>query len=344
MDARTADFLIFALFGVLCLIGGYWAREKGWVREESSRTLHFLTISIVWALMALMAIWRLPPIASSIWILVIEPVLVLVPAIIVTYICRWLKYPPAEAVLLGIGAGLANRGFTLGAYFCYAMLSDPQWAPPGIDPTDPAASQATADAAFAYAVAGVNLMAACGIVFLYPLARRFGPESKEDESVGTLIFKSLVSFRAMLFYTSLLGVILAVCRVPYPDVLAEGTILKILLYLGAFGGYFGVGLRLHFSPSVRRLGPHLILALAQFILTPLLTFGLLALAFSTPNTPTPLLVRVYIIEAFMPTAIQMVMTANLFHLDSRLASGLLVVNTVLFLLIPMPILLLLAAS
>ncbi|MEQ9461381.1 MAG: hypothetical protein RIG82_10565 [Phycisphaeraceae bacterium] len=344
MDARTLDFLIFAIFGVLCLAAGYIAREKGWVREDASRFLHLITISVIWSIMALMAIWRLPPLSSSLWLLLFEPTLVLIPAVAITLLCKRLGYASSESVLLGIGAGLANKGFTLGAYFCFAMLSNPEYAPPGIDPTDPGAAQATAEAAFAYAVAAVNIMAACGIVFLYPLARRFGPEGGDDEPLGKLIFNSLVSVRAVLFYASLVAVILAILEVPYPAVLAEGSILKILLYAGAFGGYFGVGLRLHFNQSMRRIGPHAILAVAQYGLTPLLTFGLLAFAMTTATPPTQLLVRVFIIEAFMPAAIQMVMIANLFHLDSRLASGLFVVNTALFLLIPMPLLLIWAAG
>ncbi|WP_428390065.1 AEC family transporter [Mucisphaera sp.] len=339
MDTRTLDFLIFAVFSVCCLAGGYASREKGWVQEETSRFLHLITISVLWALMALMAIWRLPPLASSIWILIIEPTLVLLPAVVVTLICRRLGYSAGESVLLGIGAGLANRGFTLGAYFCYAMLGNPEHAPPGIDPTDANAAQATAEAAFAYAVAGVNVMAVCGIIFLYPLARRFGPEGGRGEPIGKLIFHSLVSFRAMIFYTSIIALLLAVLQVPYPDVLAEGSLMRVLLYVSAFGAYFGVGLRLHFNRHVFRFGPHLVLAIAQFVVTPLLTFGLLWTAHQTQTPPTSLLDRVFIIEAFMPTAIQMVMIANLFRLDSRLASGLFVVNTALFLLIPMPILL-----
>ncbi|QDU70904.1 AEC family transporter [Mucisphaera calidilacus] len=344
MDARTADFMLFAVFGVLCVFGGYWARERGWAREELSRSLHFITISVIWSLIALIAIWRLPLHPSGIWILAFEPILVLLPALVITLFCRWLGFSPDKSVLIGIAAGLSNRGFTLGAYLCYVILANPDFAPEGIDASAPDAAELTAEAAFAYATSGVNLMAACGIVFLFPLARRFGPEGSADEKLGPLIFKSLVSLRAAMFYFAMLGAALAILQVPYPAFLAEGTILKILIYAGTFGAYAGIGLRLHFNRNVLQPGPHVILAAAQFVLVPLLTLALLATTHLTNNPSTPLLSRVYMVEALMPTAIQTVMIANLFHLDSRLASGLLVVNTSLFLLVCLPILLLIFAG
>jgi predicted permease len=52
----------------------------------------------------------------------------------------------------------------------------------------------------------------------------------------------------------------------------------------------------------------------------------------------PLGQKVVLVEAFMPVAIQAVMIANLFHLDGRMASTLWLVNTVLFALVPLPVL------
>jgi predicted permease len=47
---------------------------------------------------------------------------------------------------------------------------------------------------------------------------------------------------------------------------------------------------------------------------------------------------VAVIQGFMPTAVSSVLIANLFGLNTRMASALFVVNTVIFLVLVLPIL------
>ena len=47
--------------------------------------------------------------------------------------------------------------------------------------------------------------------------------------------------------------------------------------------------------------------------------------------------EVIVLEAFTPTAINMVIVANLFHLDARLASQLWTVNTLGFAVVVLPL-------
>lgn len=76
----------------------------------------------------------------------------------------------------------------------------------------------------------------------------------------------------------------------------------------------------------------------KFAGIPLLAVVILAAMNLTHMPLTALGQRVVVVEAFMPMAIQSVMIANLFHLDGRMASTLWLVNTVLFVLLPLPVL------
>ena len=127
-------------------------------------------------------------------------------------------------------------------------------------------------------------------------------------------------------------------EVAYPAVIDEYKTLDVLFYLGGFGGYFGIGLRLRLGDVRKYLREHVLLAAVKFAGIPLLSVGILAVVNLTPVPLSTLGQNVVVVEAFMPMAIQGVMIANLFHLDGRMASTLWLVNTVLFVLIPMPIL------
>lgn len=337
MNPRTLQFLIFCAFSVASLVGGYVARRQRWLPETASRPLHWITMVILWSITATLVTWKLPLQASTLWLLAIEPLLVILPALAVIKPGQWLGLKREQIGVAAIAAGLGNLGFTLGGYLCYALLTDPALlGPHSALPRTPAA---TADAALAYAVAQVTIMAVVGILTLYPVAAWFSPERREDRRLGSLVWHSLVDWRAMMMYASVLGVVLDALHVPYPEQIGRWHVLTVLFYLGSFGAYFGIGLRLHLGHFRQSLRSHLLVGGAKFLFIPLLTVIILLLINLTGAAPDPLAQRVLIVEAFMPAAIQTVMIANLFHLDTRESSMIWLVNTVAFLLIPLPIIL-----
>jgi predicted permease len=334
MNPRTVQFIAFVVFNLAALVAGYVCRERGWVSEHRSRFLHFWTIALLWSAVGLFAVWRLPAEVSNLWLVAIEPVLVIVPALLAIPLGRWIRAEPKQLGVLAIGAGLGNLGFTLGGYLCYTLLTDP-----ALMAADDATPAEVGNAALAYAVAQVSVMTVAGVVVLYPVARHFGGERSDDESIGQLIFHSLVDWRAMMLYTAILGAIFAYTGVPYPEPVDRWHVMDVLFYVGGFTAYFGIGLRLHVGTTVRAVRFHAVLAGIKFIVLPLLTAGLLLLAGLVSTGPPPLAAKVMLVLAPMPTAIQTVIIPNLFHLDARLASGMWVVNTALFAAIPLPILL-----
>jgi predicted permease len=322
MDPRTLQFTIFCVFNALCLAAGYGARRRNLLGEHVARPIHYVTVSVIWGGVALLSIWKLPPERANLWLIAIEPLLVIIPAFAVIPVARWMGCNNKQTGVLATSAGLGNLGFTLGAYLCYTLLDGPE---------------TSGDAALAYAVAQVNLMAMAGVLALYPLARHFGESPTHDQSVTRLIVTSFFDFRALMVHCAILGCVLAYMNVPFPAVIEKVYAIDILFYLGGFGGYFAIGLRLRLGDTRRYLREHALLAAVKFAGIPLLSLGILALMNLTPVPLAPLGQKVVLVEAFMPMAIQGVMIANLFHLDGRMASTLWVVNTALFVLLPLPV-------
>jgi len=334
MSPRTIQFIAFVVFNLAALVAGYICRRRGLVAEERSRFLHFWTIVVLWSAVGLFAVWRLPAEPGNLWLLAIEPVLVIVPALLAIPFGWWIGAGPKQRGVLVIGAGLGNLGFTLGGYLCYTLLTDPSlMEATGVTPAE------VGNAALAYSVAQVSIMTVAGVIVLYPLARHFGGEASEDESIGALIIHSLVDWRAMMLYTAIVGAILAYTNVPYPKAIDRWHVMDALFYVGGFTAYFGIGLRLHAGETVRAVRYHAVLAVIKFAALPALTIGLLTLASLTGGGPPALAAQVMLVLSPMPTAIQTVIIPNLFHLDARLASGIWLVNTALFAVIPLPVIL-----
>lgn len=340
MDTKSVEFLLLCAFSVIAIAAGYAARERGWLREEASRPVHWVTIVVLWSTAGLLSLWHLAPDPANLWVLLVVPLSVAVPAYLTLWLARVIGMSSRQAGVLVIAAGTGNSGFTLGAFLCYTLL-----------PTPGLLAQATADGAsahqltynaLAYGVLTVMTMSASAVFLLFPLAYKMGDQGEDDLSLRTVMIRSFVNWKAMMFYLAAVGVTLAYLRVPFPEVVHDWYLLKILFYLGAGAAYFGVGLRLHLSQIRPHLKAHGLLAAIKFVALPLMTGALLlgASRIGVVEPPPPLMVQSLLLLSFMPSAIQTVILSNLFHLDARMASSVWVVNTVLFFLLPLPVILL----
>jgi len=326
MSVHTIQFLAFCLFGLASLAAGYTARRRGWLHEDASRTIHFHTVVWVWSLAMLLSLWRIPPLPENLWLLLIQPVVMAATAYGVIPLAKWVGCTKPQIGVMAIGAGLSNNGFTLGAYLCYSLLSPPQEA-------------------LAYGLAYVSIQVASTVLLIYPLARHYSQTHPPDqpspnkESLARLIIGSYVNIRAMVLYAALAGVAFAVMKVPFPTIIDRWHVVTVLFYLGAFGGYFGIGLRLRLGDSKAYLKQHALLAVMKFMVAPTVAAGVLALIGFTPWPLGDVARQVVRIETVMPGGIIMVMLANLFHLDTRMASVTWMWNTLLFVAVPLPVIL-----
>ncbi len=176
------------------------------------------------------------------------------------------------------------------------------------------------------------------VLLLYPIAKHYAGEG-EPLRLGRLMLRNIFDWRSIGLPITLLGLGLSLAGVHRPEVVTAWHITDALVYIVTPLAYFGIGLRLHVADvwSLRRMVGGL--AVMRFAVAA--GVGAL-LVWATRLTPWPLLERaadVFMIEAFVPTAVTMVAVANMFRLQPRQASVLFVVNTVMYLALVLPLVL-----
>jgi len=318
VDDKTLQFAIFTAFSAAALAGGYFSRERGWLREEVSRPIHYHSVVWIWSATFLLSTWKIELSPGVIWLAVIQPIAVIAPTALMLLICRALKMSRRRTGVMVVGAGVGNLGFTLGAFLAYTVSEHP-------------------DAALAYGAAAVAIMNLTGVVVLYPLCRHFGEGQTAQEPAWKLVLGTFVDLRALLLYMAALGILLSWLEAPFPQWTIDYYIRDVLIYLSALGPYFGIGLNLHLGDAKQYFREHVLLGVMRFGFIPLLTFGMVALAQLTPFAMNPTLREVVLIEGAMPAALLTVILANLFHLDVRLACVLWLWNTIAFVVFVMPV-------
>lgn len=344
MDPRAIEFFALAVVSALSILAGYVSRKRGWLHEDASRTVHWYTIVVLWSFAGFFALWHLDPDPANLWVLAIEPLLVVIPAFLIIPLAKAIGLKRNQVGVLALAAGLRNSGFALGAFLAYAILPvgsllREQVGPDGILAPDKA--DALSISALAYGLLIVMTMSMAVVIFLFPIVQHFAGHHEGGASLGQLIYKSFVDWKAMLFYASAAGIALAYAKVPAPPIVEDWYILKALIFLGSAAAYFGIGLRLHIDHLRPHAKSHALVAAVKFLATPVLTCALLFIARNLGLAPPPgMLEQSFMLAAFMPTAIQTVIVANLFHLDARMAGSVWLVNTVLFIVIVLPAILL----
>ncbi|MEM6750172.1 MAG: AEC family transporter [Planctomycetota bacterium] len=337
MSGPLLSLAVFLAFAAGSTVVGWLYRTRGWGPESVSRQVHWFTVVVLWTATLMLVLWRDPPGVSTAWLLLLEPVALAGPALLVLWLgSRWMKDRSALGVLV-IGAGLGNTGLTLGMLVCHAVFDTPT---PGLSAqlTEGEAAD-PGRAARSYAAALVSVMVVSGIAVLYPIAHRLSPESRAGGGALRLVLRSLADVRAMPLAGAAAGVGLGHAGPSYPAWLDAVHAIDVLVFLGGFGAYFGIGARLRVGDLWRRPELHVATTLIRFGLAPLVALVAVMLAWQAPAPPSALLGRVLVVEAAMPLAIQAVVIPNLFGLDARLASALWVLNTLLYCVVLLPVIL-----
>jgi predicted permease len=222
--------------------------------------------------------------------------------------------------LMGLASGAGNTGFTMGGFVIYLLLG-----------------QQALGLVSIYCLMWTPLM----VLLLYPIARRYSP-SERPAPLGRLILRSLFDWRSIGLPIAITGLLLRVGGVPLPQAIARWRVIDVLMYSVAATAYFSIGLRLHASHVLSAWRHIAALAGLRFGAGMLVGLGLLAVTLATP-WPLDLLARkVFLIECCVPTAITMVAVCNMFGVRPREASVLFIANTMMYLVIVLPVVVLLA--
>ncbi len=313
-------FSIFALLSVACFWWGYFSRVKGWVKEESSRGIHFFTVVVLWSLLSLFGIWKAGvPDLSHAWVLFVQPMSMVLLMAICLPLARWLRCDREQQGVMMICAGVCNCGSSLGAFLCFLWISP-------------------ADKAFGAGIEYITVMIFSAVLLIYPMARKFSKRQANDDTLPRLMVKSLVDLRSLSLYAAVLGVVLAGMEVPVPAVFSGEWLTLFLVFAACVTGYFAIGLRMRLEDGLHLLRQHVGLAVMQFVVSPLIIWGLVLLAEHGPNPPDKMLILVFMVLSAMPSGIMGVAISNMFHLDARMAASLWFWNTVVFIVLVLPVL------
>ena len=319
MTALGLKFAAMAALMVGAMAAGYAARRLRWLREEVGESLMTFVAVFGYPLVGFFSIWGTPLRRADLLL----PVMGVSHMVGMTWL-SWLlarAWVPdrAERGLFAIAGGLGNNGFTMGAFVIYLLYGEEGMG-----------------------LANLYFMAflPAVVLLMYPLALHHA-NHRPAGSLGTLIGRSLLDWRALGLPVSLAAIALSLGGWERPQILIEWRVIDGLVYTTTPLAFFGIGLRLHGS-KIRPLWRMVAgLGLVRFGLGAMVAAALAWLSRLTPWPLDGMRWNVCVVEGFVPTAVTMVAIANMFDLRPREASVLFVLNTLLYLVFVLPVVLLL---
>ncbi len=307
-----ASFILLQIMIIAPFTAG-WALRRRFARpEEFTRKLILYNLISVEPALVLWSTWGLA---------LDRDVAVLPLAGLLLAAAGWLLGVPIGAALgltgkrraaFHITSSLANHGFTMGGFVCFMLLGEKGLGLSFIF--------------IAYFMPFIFL-----VVFPYAASARGG-----GADFARIAREFIRNPRNMPLYAILVSVIFHALGVPRPDVAFP---LGALIAVSMSVYYFTLGMT--FLPGEVRgaMRENACVALLKFVVVPALAALVLGML---PLDPA---VRAVIqIQAFMPAAVYSVITAVLYDLDAPFASGVFVVNTLLFLAVVLPVIFLLRAA
>jgi predicted permease len=212
-----------------------------------------------------------------------------------------------------ISASLSNHGFTMGGFVCYLLAGEKGLAMGAI-------------------FVSYFLPLVFTVIFPYAGAAKAGGAFSLS-----FLARQFMGLNNMPLYAVLAALLLHGLGIERPGTRAFP--LDALIYTSIVLYYFSLGLNFG-KRDLRAQGEAQIsLALIKFVLLPAATWLVLSRCDIDAGVKA-----VIFIQSFMPAAIYSVVTSILFDLDTRLASGLFVVNTLVFIIIVLPLLMLLVGA
>ncbi len=308
-------FIVIVSAVVLATLMGYLSRKKGWLPEESAGKIILYSVLLFWTPSSLLVLWKLELSLSLIVLPVFYPLQVIFLLPIGYFIVKLLRGVDSRTVgTLFIAMLISNIGFTMGGFVCFCLYG-------------------------MVGLAYTQLYCASWTIpiigFGYPIARRFGETDKKLDF--KFIVQSLIDIRALPVVGTIAGLGLNIWGIEPISAIYEFHIVDVFVIIAILSSFFTIGLQLHFSSIKEYRYFHVILSLVKFVISPLIAIILLGIIqymfFDIPDLAR----KVIIIESLTPTAIFTVIIATLFNLRPRLAGILFVVNTIIFLIIVLPV-------
>jgi predicted permease len=314
VDEATTKFVIMVAVVVVSSAAGYAARRLGWLAEHMATRITLWIMIVGYPATGLLAVWTLKLRWADTWV-TIQPVIQSFACFgLGLLVARWQKLRRESAGVFSYAAAHSNWGFTMGGFICLRLFGEQ---------------------GLAYTVIYVTLWTIIMFGLFFPLAGRFAGRT---ERYGLTSFvRNLLDLRCLPLAGVLAGIGLSLSGIERPAVFQQWRIIDALVILCTAVMFFVTGLRLHVSQVWAHLRLYVWLAGIKFVFSPLLALGLIWLVQQAGMGLGDLPVNVMIVESFMPMALFAVAAANLYGLDAPLASSLFAANTVMFLVLVLPV-------
>ena len=308
--------LLYAVIIIGSLSAGYVARRTGLLGEGLSKAMMAVIVVAGYPVIQALGIWRMDLQANHAWLPSLATVNSLVMVGVAIVVARWVTGNQRRRGLLVIHTCMLNTGVTMGGLVLLGLYGQQ----------------------IGLGIMGIYTLMCTPFMVLvaYPVARHYSPTHRGG-SLGKLMLRSVFDWRSIGLPLVIVAVFLSAYRVSCPALVGRLRVPSILAYTTVVLSFFSIGLRLRFSHT-RQLMP-LIGALAgmRFVVSGVVA---VALAMATRWTPWPLAGvnwEGFVVECIMPTAVTSVGIASLFDLDADEAATIFVVNTLMFLVVVMPI-------
>ena len=308
--------LLYAVIIIGSLAAGYGARRSGLLGERLAKVLMAILVVGGYPTIQALAIWRMDLRIEHAWMPGLGTVTALAVAGLAILTARWVTGVPRRRGLLAVHACMYNTGVTMGGLVLLGLYGQDL---------------------------GLGLMGIYSLMWMpfvvlvaYPIARHYSP-THGGGSLGRLMLRSIFDWRSVGLPLVIASVFVSAYRVPCPAQIGDWHIPKVLAYTTVVAAFFAIGLRLRISHT-RQLLP-IIGALAglRFAASGAIALGLALLTRLTAWPMAGVEADAFIIEGIMPTAVTAVGIASLFDLDADEAATIFVINTLMFLVLIMPV-------
>ena len=298
-------------------VAGYVCRRLKLAGDRTARTIMTFVGVFAYPIVGGLSIWSTPLHATDIGLPLFASAHIVAMTFLSLALARFVTRDRAETGLFAIAGGTGNNGFTMGAFVLYLLYGEPGMGLSNLY---------------------ILLFTPTMVLLLFPLARHYS-DARPSASMRKLIVSSLFDWRSAGLPLVVLGIVLSAMGVPRPPQIAAWHVLDILVFSITPMAFFGIGLLLHVS-RVRMLWRMLAgLAVVRFALGAAVGLALAGAMWWTPLALRDLRWNVFVVQAFVPTSVTMVALANMFQLRPREASALFVVNTAMYLLLVLPLVL-----
>ncbi len=315
LSPPTIKFIVMLCVIVVSSIAGYVARRQGWVSETASRPIHLVTMIGGYPIVSVLPVWILPLRIDDVWLPAQCVLLTLSCFAVGLLVGRLHRLSRPDLGVFSYAAAHSNIGFTMGGFICFCLGGEQ---------------------ALAYCLIYIFAWSVLMFGGFFPLAEAFAGRGVRI-SVG-LVLRNLFDIRCLTLLGTLVGLTLNLSGVPRPDVVDRSHIVDILVVLTTAAMFFVIGLTLHVHRIAESKKLHASLALTKFVLSPLLAISWIAVGELLGLRLVGLQREVLIIQSTTPMALFVTVVANLYRLNVQLATAMFVVNTAMFLVVVLPVL------